>query len=225
MADGNLSRILLWVSDTVIAKKVLDQKYLYFVADAATGEPVPNASVEFYGWRSEPINPDPKIAQNRFRIVTKVFTEFTDKDGQIILGAKQLGDNYNWQWLATARTNPADEKSEARFAYMGFNHVWYQGRHDPEYNQDHTFVITDRPVYRPENTVHWKMWIQHAKYDEPDVSAFAGKTFTMRLFDPKGEKILEKQYTADEYGGIAGDYELAKGAALGVYGLQLVKLQ
>ena len=32
MANGNLSRVLVWVNDTVIVKKQLDNKILYFVA-------------------------------------------------------------------------------------------------------------------------------------------------------------------------------------------------
>ncbi len=51
MADGNMSRIIVWVNDTVIVKKQLEGKSLYFVADAVTGQPVPKANVEFFGWK------------------------------------------------------------------------------------------------------------------------------------------------------------------------------
>ena len=34
MKGGNVSRVLIWVGDTVIAKKQLDGKVYYFVADA-----------------------------------------------------------------------------------------------------------------------------------------------------------------------------------------------
>ena len=51
MEDGNTSRIVVWLDDTVIVKKPLADKAYYFVADAGTGQPVPRADVEFFGWR------------------------------------------------------------------------------------------------------------------------------------------------------------------------------
>jgi hypothetical protein len=52
MADGNTSRIIVWVSDTVIVKKPLENQSFYYVADAVTGKPIPEASLEFFGWET-----------------------------------------------------------------------------------------------------------------------------------------------------------------------------
>src|SRR5262249_6488194 len=106
-----------------------------------------------------------------------------------------------------------------RFAYLGFTNVWFGQQYDHEYNQTKIFTITDRPVYRPSQTVHFKLWVEHAKYDQPNTSSFAGQEFVVQIHDPKGEKIFDKRITADEYGGLAGDYDLPKGATLGVYNL------
>ncbi|MBI3821611.1 MAG: alpha-2-macroglobulin, partial [Planctomycetes bacterium] len=213
MADGNLSRIVVWISDTIIVKKQLDGKSLYFVADAETGAPVPNAQVEFFGWRSEQIAPN----VNNFKVVTTKFTEKSDKDGQVIVGADKMGDAYRWQWLVTA-------SQESRMAYMGFNYIWHNTRHDQEYEADRTFVITDRPVYRPDNNVQFKAWIQHSKYDQPDTSSFAGKSFTVLIHNPMGEKVYRKLLTADEFGGITGEHPLPTGCTLGMYNLQVVDM-
>src|SRR5262249_53468718 len=159
------SRIVLWVNDTVIVKKMLDQQSLYYVADAVTGAPIANADVEFFGWRTVQVKPN----VNQFNVVTTKFSEKTNNDGQLVLGQNRLAQDY--QWLITSTTRPAAD-GRGRFAYLGFTNVWYQPRHDQEYNADRTFIITDRPVYRPENTVNFKMWTQHSKYDQPDVSSF-----------------------------------------------------
>jgi uncharacterized protein YfaS (alpha-2-macroglobulin family) len=209
MKNGNVSRIIVWVADTVIVKKQLDQKAFYYVADAVTGKPIEKANVEFFGWKQVQVKPN----TNQFRVETVNFAENSDKDGQIILGENRM-PNQN-QWLITAR-------DKDRFAFLGFSHVWFGQHYDPEYNQTKVFTMTDRPVYRPMQTVQFKFWVRHAKYDEPNTSDFAGKTFTVEIRDPKNEKILEKNYTADEYGGIAGEFPLSKTATLGVYGL-LVK--
>jgi alpha-2-macroglobulin len=213
MQNGNTSRILVWVTDTVILKKQLDNQTYYFVGDALTGTPIGGADVEFFGWKVERVNPK----TNEFRVLTKQFKAKADADGQVIVSPEQQDNQYQWLITATKKKNP----DETRFAYLGFTNVWYQRRYDAEYNATKVFTITDRPVYRPDQTVQWKAWIEHAKYDEPFTSAFAGKTFTVRVMNPKGEKIYDKSHTADEYGGIAGELFVQKSMTLGVYALQV----
>ncbi len=213
MAGGNVSRIIVWVSDTAILKKQLDGQTYYYVGDAATGRPIAKASLEFFGWRQHFTPP------NQFRVETRGFSGTADGDGQYLVGESQAPVNF--QWLITARKEGA-QGEDGRFAYLGYTNIWYGRRYDPEYNQTKVFFISDRPVYRPQHTVHYKAWVRHAKYDEPDVSTFANQNFTVRIHNPKGEKVVEKAVQADEYGGLAGDYALPNGATLGVYGVQLV---
>ncbi|MCI0684580.1 MAG: MG2 domain-containing protein [Gemmataceae bacterium] len=215
MAGGNVSRIIIWNTDTIILKKQLDGQVFYYVADAATGTPVSGAQLDFFGWKQEQVKPN----VNQFRVDTLQFNTTADNDGQVITGAAQQPNRY--QWLITAKA--ARNSQEDRFAYLGFTGVWYSRRYDPEYNQTKVFTITDRPVYRPEQTANFKMWIEHAKYDEPNTSAFAGKTFIVRIHSPKAEKVYEKSLTADEYGGISGEYLIPKSATLGVYGVQVLQ--
>jgi uncharacterized protein YfaS (alpha-2-macroglobulin family) len=214
MANGNLSRIIIWVANTAIVKKQLDGQALYFVADAVTGKPIARANVEFFGWRQVQVKPN----TNQFRVETTNFAENTDADGQVFLSQQRMPQDH--QWLIVARNQPGGQAAE-RFAFLGFTSVWFGQQYDPEYNQTKVFAMTDRPVYRPAQTVQFKFWIRHAKYDQPNTSDFAGKTFTVEIHDPKNEKVLEKQFTADEYGGIAGEFPLPKGTTLGVYGLYI----
>ncbi len=110
---------------------------------------------------------------------------------------------------------------EGRFAYLGFTNVWYAQRYDAEYSATKVYTITDRPVYRPGQKVQYKFWIRHARYDMPDTSDFANKTFTVELHDPKGEKIVSEAKNTDAYGGIEGEYTIPADATLGVYGLNV----
>ena len=208
MPDGNSSRVILWVADTVIVKKSLEAKSFYFVADAVSGQPIAKANVEFFGWRQE------AVAQGKpqWKIINRQFAEFTNADGQLMLGANQQPQEF--QWVAIARTD------SGRLAYHGFSHVWFQNRHDPEYHARKAFTITDRPVYRPAQKVQFKMWIGDAKYDQPDSNTFANaKGFAVELRNPKGEVVFTRSMDADAFGGLAGDYELPKDAPLGVWHL------
>ncbi len=206
MKDGNVSRMVLWVADTVIVKKPLDGKQMYFVADAVTGQPVAKANLEFFGWEQMQIAPN----KPAWKINTKNFSEFTDLDGLLSLGADRQSQNH--QWLIVARTDGG------RFAYHGFTQAWFGQRHDPEYHATRAFTITDRPVYRPAQKVQFKVWIGEAKYDQADAIRFANaKGFDVELRNPKGEVAFSKKMDADEFGGLAGEYELAKDAPLGMW--------
>lgn len=218
MAGGNISRIIVWVSDTAIVRKNLDGKTLYYVADAVNGAPVAKMDVDFFGWRQVQVAPN----KNEYRVETKAFTATTDQDGQIFLGPDKLLQDYQWQWLVTARKAKAGWGGADRFAYMGFTHHWFNNIHDPEYHQTRVFLITDRPVYRPQQTVQFKFWVRHSKYDQPDVSDFAKQQFTVQINNPKGEKVFEKNITSDEYAGLSGEFPVPQGATLGVYQVLIV---
>jgi uncharacterized protein YfaS (alpha-2-macroglobulin family) len=206
--DGNTSRIVQWIDDLAIVKKPLADRAFYFVADAVTGAPVANANVEFFGWWQE-------YKDNRVIHHTKNFAEKTNADGQIIPDPKQLEVNY--QWIVVAR-------NKSQMAHMGFNGVWYGGYIPGGLDQTKVALITDRPVYRPDQKVQFKFWVRKAKYDlTPEESkAFANQTYTVQLNDPMGTEVWKKQFTTDEFGGFNGEHELPEDAKLGVYSLNIV---
>lgn len=206
--DGNVSQVIVWIDDTVIVRKPLDRKMLYFIADAASGEPVAKANVEFFGWRSHY-----EQQGRKHSVITRNFAEFSDQDGQLSMDGRD--GNQNFQWLITARSE------EGRLAFLGFDHVWFSERHDSEYSQRKVFLITDRPVYRPSQNVQFKFWVRHSQYDKEDVSQFAGQEFKVVCADPQNEHVFAKSIKADEYGGLSGEFELAEEAKLGVYQLYL----
>jgi alpha-2-macroglobulin len=211
MADGNVSRIILWVSDTAIVKKPMDGRFLYYVADAVTGKPVAGANVEFFGWLQERV----PNTQRQYRVSTRNFAERTDDDGQIVSDPKLFPDDH--QWLAIARTR------DGRFAHLGFNRIWFGRRHHPDFEQRKVIVITDRPVYRPEQTVEFKLWLREASYKLGDeVSQFANTDVHVRISDPQGTKVWEQTLRTDEYGGVVAEYALPAEAKLGVYSIALV---
>ncbi len=206
--DGNISRIIVWVSDTAIVKKRLDNQDYYFVCDAVSGRPIPKANVEFFGFRSK------RIAKNQYQVTTSNFAEFTDNDGQVIVGKDELKERYSW--VAIARTD------DGRLAYHGFSGIWYGRRYDREYNQVKSYVVTDRPVYRPKQKLEFKLWLRGVKYDKPDESRFANRKVTIQITGPQGKSVQKKQYTTDEFGGCVGEYTIPKDAKLGSYSISVV---
>ncbi len=204
MADGNVSRVLVQLDDLVVARKQLDNGFLYYVADAVTGAPVA-AKLAFFGYRTERNG-----RTNRFNILVREFADTASEDGQLVLGPDRLAEGY--LWLVTARLGN-------RLAWHGFSGFGFGPQNEPEYNEVKTFVMTDRPVYRPGNQVQWKAWVRRANYDLGYSSQFAGRTFWVEIRDARNEKLYGATQTADEYGGLKGELELKEDAALGSYRL------
>src|SRR5262249_37490292 len=145
---------------------------------------------------------------------TREYTKTTDTDGQIVVPSNDEDEQF--QWVVTATT------AAGRLAYLGFTGVSSGRSSDMEYSQTKAYTITDRPVYLPGEKVHFKFWICHVQYEQNEKSEFANQTFNVEVQNPKGEKILTKAFTADNYGGIEGDLDLAPDATLGVYQLFVV---
>ncbi len=226
MENGNVSRIVIWVADTVIVRKPLSDASMTYLADASTGEPIAGAKVDFFGYRQA------WIKDNNYRLDIAEKSDTTNADGISLVTTHQLANDKeepaneglnkqaslpnNFSWITTATTK------DGRFAFQGFASIWYSSYSDPydyQYNQTKAFVMTDRPVYRPGQTVKWKMWIGHNKYDQDGKSPFAGQTTSVELRSPKGTVIKSFTGTLDEFGGIDGEYVLENEATLGSYGL------
>ncbi|MEQ9070740.1 MAG: alpha-2-macroglobulin, partial [Gimesia chilikensis] len=147
MEDGNTSRIVVWLDDTVIVHKRMADRTFYYVADARSGQAVPNANLEFFGYQNK------YVARNQRQTLTASFAEQTDENGQAFPEENLLKREF--QWIAIARTK------SGRFAYQGFDRFWYQPSPQEQYQVNKIYGITDRPVYRPGQKVDYKFWVRN----------------------------------------------------------------
>ncbi|MHB9108917.1 MAG: alpha-2-macroglobulin family protein [Armatimonadota bacterium] len=208
MESGNTCYIVLWLADLTIVKKPLGEKIMYYVADAVTGKPVAGARVNLFGYRHEWVEKQKDHpGEGYYRYPTKTSSGVTDANGMLIMPA-DTKESYNW--LITAKTG-------ARLAYLGFTSAWRNTRYDAQYNEEKAFIITDRPVYRPGQTVKFKVWVAPAKYDQEGKNPFAGQDYVLVITSPRDEPIFDKTFTADNYGGFDGEFTLEDEATLGDY--------
>ena len=211
MENGNLSQIVVWVADTVLVKKPMDSgASYYFAADAVTGQPVSGANLDFFGYQQQ------WLQNQKFRVNTLQYSETSDEEGQVKFGKRDAGNAYSW--LVTATTK------EGRLAYLGFTGLWSGPYTEGSYDEMKIFTITDRPVYRPKQSVKFKLWVNQARYDQEGHSPYAGRSFTLEIHNPRGDKVWEKAFTADPYGGFDGEWPLPEDATLGVYSMFLKDL-
>jgi uncharacterized protein YfaS (alpha-2-macroglobulin family) len=77
------------------------------------------------------------------------------------------------------------------------------------------YAFTDRPAYRPEETVQWKI-LARARRDERWTTP-AGETLGWELYGPRGEKVADGKAQLNAFGSFWGDLKLTPAMALGVY--------
>ena len=207
LPKGNTSSVVLWLADMALVNKPLDNRQWYFVADAVTGEPINNATVEIFGYHRDRVHR--KILPDTWRWTYREFDEPTDSDGQVIVGQGKAPNHFNW--LTVARTDAGG------LAYLGFRGIWYQQRHDRQYHAQRLFGMTDRPVYRPGQSVKFHFWANVSQYDRTGPSPLADKPVVVRVSNPRGETVYEKSFVLDQYGGAGADLALPDEAALGMY--------
>jgi uncharacterized protein YfaS (alpha-2-macroglobulin family) len=208
MDNGNTSHIILWLQDSILVQKPMGKSVMLFLADAETGAPIEGAAIDCFGYRNE-WKEEAGGRSGRNIVITDSLSAKTDDSGIVVTPAKE----FNWLYTATT--------PDGRFAFLGFSQFWWQERSDPDFQETRTYVMTDRPVYRPGQTVKFKVWVSPVRYDLPAASPFAGKSFKLLIQEPQGNKILETNCTADAYGGIAGEITLGGEAMLGVYSISL----
>jgi uncharacterized protein YfaS (alpha-2-macroglobulin family) len=218
MADGNKSRIITWVTDTMIVSSNVNKGTLYTVVDAKTGKPIANAPVEIFGHSAQEIPKWQRVRGGREQnIVTVNFAKDTDTDGSVV--AKMDRDSKifegcgDFEWIVVTR----GEKGN-RFGVFGLESrlrdMDYQGSYYPT---PKAYVFTDRSVYRPGQKVHFKAWARAARHDMAYVSHFAGKEFYVEIHDTKNVCLLKEKLKANEYGAIEGSFTLDGDAPLGSY--------
>ncbi|HMP77919.1 MAG TPA: MG2 domain-containing protein [Pirellulaceae bacterium] len=204
MKNGNTSHVVLWIEDLALLRKPGTDTYYYFVGDAVSGQPVAGANVEFFGWRTT-WEQDGRVQ----RLETANFAENSDADGLIVTDPKLFDQNF--QWMTIART------SAGRMAFMGFQGAWTNRYNVDKYRQTKVYGITDRPIYRPGQQVHFKFWLREASYEQGDQNPFANHKLMLTIRDPQGTEVLKQNVETDEWGGVAGGYSLPVAATLGAY--------
>ena len=212
LEGGNTSWVVVWVRDLVLLKRSEGGKEVLYLVDSADGSPVAG-ELEFFGYSTKFL--EQAKGKRRFDVLTKSFKRNTDADGKLVLDKKDA-DGDQFQWHVIARVGE-------RRAYLSSQQFhWADNGDHTDYVAQKTIGITDRPVYRPGQKVHVKLWAGEARYDLGEVSTYEGKTADIEIRDGRNELILEKKgVIADAFGGATFDFDLKEEAALGNYSVNV----
>lgn len=191
-APGREVSALLLVSDLAVIQRTDRTRSLLFVVDALTGEPVSGAEVR---WRLEE-------GRGR-RTASRVLTGTTDEDGLAVITLPR-GFNGRVQGFAA---------KGRRYAFTGPAWSHYR-RAEAGYL---IYAYTDRPVYRPGQTVHFKVILRRLEggryHNAP------GTRLTVSVRDPRGGEPKRFDLVTSDRGTASGEFHLAEEPPLGLYRL------
>ncbi|HEY0139426.1 MAG TPA: MG2 domain-containing protein [Thermoanaerobaculia bacterium] len=181
-------RALLLVSDTHILVHAAGDTTHVFVSNVITGEPLADADVTLR-WKEN----NNKIATRTGRTDRDGVARFTSAPGQVSVTA------------ARGLTRQAHHQTWT-------NHYGGSGR-DPW----RIYAFTDRPAYRPEETVRWKI-IARRRNESRWVTP-AGTSITWEITDPRGQRAATGNAVLNEFGSFSAELPLTVAMPLGVYSI------
>ncbi|MGI5832528.1 MAG: alpha-2-macroglobulin family protein [Thermoguttaceae bacterium] len=222
MENGNSDAIVIWLSDTMILKKRVRGNTFWYVGDAKTGAPIPEADLRFFGYSVERMVAGRNSAASGFRngkwhVRTKESQQRVNQDGWLMTDQTDLNPRY--RWLVEAFTTT--EEGAGRFAYYGFDNIWSERMVQPPFEQTRACFLSDRPIYRPNDTVHFRFQAATSRYDLPETWTWQGVPARLVIAGPGGKEIVSKEVVLDETGGWEDTLETDESFHLGTYTFRL----
>ena len=201
VGSGEQTRTLVLVTDIAIVQKNVPGKGLIWVVDAVTGQPLAEKSVKVYEhWA------DYKSGKTKLRWDCE--TLVTNADGVI---------EYSRQHQKHGpQVDAVVFGSDGRLAFSFFQNWQEYDPGDYYENGSRYYVITDRPVYRPGHTVHFRVWVRHLTsgvFQKP----YPGQNVTFEIYDSKNNAVKAGRATTDELGCISGEFQLGEEPPLGIW--------
>ncbi len=188
---GNKERALVLVTDVTVVVRNEASKDVVFACNALTGAPLANARVKL--WE--------RYVENSHNI-SHSFDATTNADGLAEVGLDR--NKYMDLFIAVAQGNGRQAFVETGKAQT------YDSR-----GQWKIYAYTDRPAYRPEETVQWKFTAR--RFDEQTPTNPSGAAVQYTITDPRGTKVSDGTAKLNAFGSAWGSLDLTAAMPLGVY--------
>jgi uncharacterized protein YfaS (alpha-2-macroglobulin family) len=193
--SGSLNaRDLVLVTDASLVLKSSSKQALAYFCNAVTGAPIANANIAL--WVTYYDN-------NKWHWRRLIKT--TNSDG---LAPFDLGGAYAYRNLFAAAASSERQAFTGGYAngYSRTEEAWK------------IYAFTDRPAYRPKETVQWKFIAR--RFGNGVYSTPANQVVEYQITDPRGTKVSEGKSTLNEFGSAWGSVDLGEQLPLGEYKVQ-----
>ncbi|MBI3039372.1 hypothetical protein HYY75_10055 [bacterium] len=168
----------VWVSSLAIISRTRAEKIEGMVFQNETGEPISGAKIDGYSY-------DYNSGWNRAVQTT------TDQDGRFEY--RSPGKNI----LAVAQAN-----GEILFDSDSLS-TYSQSRPHPH---EQVFFFTDRAIYRPGQTIHFKAIIVRVDQTNDSYQIVKNRSVAVSFRDPNGQEVSRLNLTSNDFGSFSGDF-------------------
>ncbi|TNF83728.1 MAG: hypothetical protein EP299_00935 [Acidobacteria bacterium] len=180
----------LIVTDLVLLTRQLDSMLETTVRSGETGKPLERVRVSLYRF-------DYRKGHQR------VETHLSGADGRVEFATRE-SDRYSYFVLAERGEDTAVDLSYQRFHRRG----------QPS-QQTAALVYTDRSVYRPQQTIHWKVVAYRGGGEKSTFRTLPKQALTVELMDPNWQVVESRAVTSNDFGSASGEFEIPTGRILG----------
>jgi len=195
--DNRVSATRVWVSDLALVVRTPRRggPVEGFVLDARSGEPLVGATVTRWNYRKHTYSissgywPGDQTSSDK-----NGFFSFSSDTGEyrFLIVAEHAG-----QKLASQNTYEADRPST------------------PVTSRERTVFFTDRSLYRPGQTIHYKGICIHTDTALDDYRTLAGRKFTVVFKDRNNQEIASHQVRTNDYGSFSGSFTAPRDRLMG----------
>ena len=176
----------------------------FFVVNRETGKPLPRTNVQvwyrFYDY------------QNQKYQERKGENLFTDKNGFFSIAPSQTKTNNNYRLELTHEND--------RLFLDDENYNASRGEEIPEKITLHSFLFTDRSIYRPGQTVYFKGILVSTDNKLNESKIEARQKTQVFLFNANGEKADSLELVTNEFGSYSGKFTLPQNQLNGSFRIE-----
>lgn len=189
---------------------------LAWVTRVSTGEAVANAAVTVH-------SPDGKVvhvATTDARGLAQL--PGTDTLLKAFRARPETEEDHGYSWRSAQRLLVVAEADDQIAAVDGYwsdgLQAWNFGANgaSPRDTAVRGFLLSDRGIYRPGETVHFKGFVRELRAAQPPRLP-SDTTVAIQVRDAKGTQVASRELSLSEFGSFSLDHELNPAAALGDY--------
>lgn len=193
---GKAARDLILVTDAALVVKISGQQALVYYCNALDSSPIAKAKVSLWKrWQES----DGRWVGERVELPA-------DENGIAVFELQKVR-NHNVDLFVSAIHN-------GRQAFSVGNSYWRRHENEPW----KIYAYTDRPAYRPKETVNWKFTAR--RHNGSVYSTPADQTVEFEITDPRAAKVSSGVAKLNSFGSAWGTLELTEQLPLGEYRIQ-----
>lgn len=194
-AGGNSARDLILVTDATLVLKSSGKQALVYVCNALDSSPLARGKARLWErWREN----DTWHSREQ--------TKELGEDGIAVFDLSRPANN-SLELFASAISKDRQAFSPgSSYGYGRENEPWK------------IYAFTDRPAYRPKETVNWKFIAR--RYNGSVYSTPSDQVVEFEITDPRGAKVKADKATLSTFGSAWGSLELTEQMPLGEYRVQ-----